>query len=90
MSNLITISNLRGGSKSSLVRDFSNENITQVVSKLLKVDASDVKILTSSMSVAICKITKKYRGLKNELDVIRGLEECEDELLVKVILGTLV
>lgn len=90
MKNLITITNLRGGSKSTLVENFSKENIVQAVSKFLEVDAVDVKIAASSMSEAICEITKKYRGLKKDLTVINGLENSKDEQLVHLILGKLI
>lgn len=90
MKNLITITNLHKGYESTIVDNFSKENIVKTVAKFLAVDANDVHIDTSSMSGAICSISKNCKKLKKNLKAIDGLEDYKDDILVRLIFGTIV
>lgn len=84
---IVTITNLYGDSKSMKVKNFSDENVKEVISKLLEIKAKDLQCESSSMGGGIYSVKKHYRGLKNDLQPIVGLRNQGDEVLIQVKYG---
>jgi len=87
--NIVVITNTFGNDKAKIVQHFSDENVKEAISKLMDIKVKDLQCETSSMGGGIYKVTKKYRGLKDELQKIDGLSNQGDEILIRVKYATL-
>lgn len=87
--NIVVITNTFGDDKAMVVKNFSDENVKEVIGKLLDIKTEDLKCGSSSMGGGIYEVTKNYRGLKAELKKIEGLRNQGTDILVKVSYATL-
>lgn len=65
--NIIVITNHADGSKAMEVVNYSNANMKIAIAALLDIAATDIILLSSSMSGGIFQVTKEYRGLEDDL-----------------------
>ncbi len=87
--NIVVIINTYGNDKAMIVKDFSDENVKTAISNLMEINTKDLQCEASSMGGGIYKVTKKYRGLKEELKQIEGLSNQGDEVLIQLKYATL-
>lgn len=65
--NIIVITNLYTNDKAKSVKNFSDDNVKQAISALLKIKPEHLQCQATSISSGIYKVTKEYHGLKSEL-----------------------
>ncbi len=87
--NIVVITNTYGDDKAMVVKNFSDDNVKEVISKLLNIETKDLKCAASSMGGGIYEVTKKYRGLKEELKPIEGIRNQGTDVLIKLSYATL-
>ena len=73
--NIITITNLYGMNKSIEVENFSDENVKNGLGKLMSIKPKDLQCLSASMGSGHYQVTKKYRGLRDEVQTNYALFE---------------
>jgi hypothetical protein len=83
----VTITNLYDPAKSMKVKNFSDENVKEVIGKLMDIKPKDLQCEASSMGGGIYSVKKPYRGLKQELQPIQGLRNQGGEVLIQVKYG---
>jgi len=71
--SIIVITNLFGNDKAMVIQNFSDENVKEALSKLLRVDTKALQCTASSICGGIYKISQTP-CLINELKPISGLE----------------
>lgn len=85
---IVTITNLYDPSRSTKVKNFSDENIKEAICKLLLlvIEPKDLQCESSSMSGGLYSLKSKRNSLKRELKPIEGLRE---SVLIQVSYGDL-
>ena len=71
--NILVVTNLFGNDKAMVIQNFSDENVKEALSKLLKVETKTLQCSASSISGGIYKISQAP-CLKSELKPISGLD----------------
>ncbi len=89
--NLVLITNLHSSSKAMVVENFADEKVKTAIEKLMEIKVKDLKCVSASANYGIYEVTKKYRGLKDEVIKIAGIsyEDIEDIIFLQVNYATL-